>query len=636
MTWLWSSSEVTARALRSMVALGVLFAAVTLTLGTVVLDLAPGNLASNLILSEPRHRLILLTFLAFGGAVGVAVLMLATRREAGLEALDWWARVGSPVVLLPFVVALVHRGFGNDVEVAVTLGVLVIVFERLMRLSLGAWAERPGVLAAPIVERMARVPRTFFESERAVVAVLVVATAAHGVLMSVWAVWSHQRFNTYGFDLGQYHQLFETTLHGRFLAAPAMGHPEVWGDLNCSHSDFIIFPLLPLYALHPTASMVLVLQALLIALGAIPTYLFARHFVSRAWALVLGLAWLAYPPMHGGQLYDFHTQPIGAAFAIWAMWALAARRNVAYWVFFALAISAREDVSMGLAMVGVFLVLTGQRVRLGLVTAAVSTVYFVVLRFVVMTSTAFAGSYADVAAFGENGFGAILQTLVSNPAFAFRTFINVEKVRYFFQIFAPVAFLPVRRVAFWLLLVAAFMLTLLTTAAPPMVSMAFQYVFNWVPYIFPLSAVALSLYGTSAQGLVKGRAALLALMLGTVLANLQWGAYSSMWTTMGGFVPVPLRPPDQSDLLREEAVQHLMAKVPSTASVCTSDRLQSHTTNHLDNWSLKTGLHDCMYLLWSDLGDFGIENATSGLAEGRYELVATEHGVNLAKKKESP
>ena len=53
-------------------------------------------------------------------------------------------------------------------------------------------------------------------------------------------------------------------------------------------------------------------------------------------------------------------------------------------VFFALALSCREDIPIGTAVFGLFLIVTGHRPRQGMVIFGVSAIWFVALRFFIM------------------------------------------------------------------------------------------------------------------------------------------------------------------------------------------------------------------------------------------------------------
>lgn len=628
------------RSVRAVLAFAVVIAAMAHALASSALSLTPRYFDANVGSPTSRSLILAVVIIAFAvaGLFGTALIFTDRDRALSTSSLEWWARRVSPLIALPFIIALFRHDFASEIEAALILSLTVLGLERLVRVSLAARAEHPPS-ATNLLSALGAMAARVLERPNLTAGVLAGLAAAQCVFLAVWSIWSHQRFTTYGFDLGIYDNVFNTTLHGQWLAAPTMAMPEVWGDLRRNHADFAVFYLMPLYALRPGATTLLALQSFFIAGSAIPLYLFARNRLSPGAAFAVGIAWLLYPALQSSQMYDYHPQHIGAAWVVCAIAALEYRRYVLYWVFFALAILVREDVSIGLTALGLYSVLSGYRVKTGIATMITACVYFVVLRFGIMQNAQFSGMYKNLYVPGEAaGFGSILVTLVTNPTYAAKTLLTMEKARYLSQVFAPLAFLPMRRGLLWLLMIPGFFLTILTTEYQPTIQISFQYVANWAAYMFPAAVIALSSFGTDAEGTLRRRAAIVAMLCGSIIANVQWGAYSPRLSMRGGFLEVPLQRPSQADLEREVAVQALMDKVPPEARLCTGDRVQPHTTaRHVNNWPLRFGIEGCDYVFWSELpGDLGNEHARAGLARGAIELVERRGDVSLAKRKTAP
>src|SRR6185436_4773220 len=117
---------------------------------------------------------------------------------------------------------------------------------------------------------------------------------------------------------------------------------------------------------------------------AIPVYLFGSRRLPLVYACLLAICYLLYAPLHGSNFYDFHFQPIASTFVLFTIYFVDVRRWFWATLFYVIAIGCREDISIGLTMLGLFFALTGYRVRAGFVMAAVGTVYFVVMKFHVM------------------------------------------------------------------------------------------------------------------------------------------------------------------------------------------------------------------------------------------------------------
>src|SRR5262249_49155635 len=153
---------------------------------------------------------------------------------------------------------------------------------------------------------------------------------------------------------------FYNALHGHPFRDTALLREGDGSSLR-GHASFAIYALLPFYALKPGAETLLRLQSILIAAAAIPIYGLASRRAGRGAGILLALAYLAYPPLHGSNFYDFHFQTVAASFTLFALDALDRRKHWQFGILFALALTCREDTSVSWACFGVFMILFGWR-----------------------------------------------------------------------------------------------------------------------------------------------------------------------------------------------------------------------------------------------------------------------------------
>jgi uncharacterized membrane protein len=453
-----------------------------------------------------------------------------------------------------------------------------------------------------------------------------VAVAGYVAYMIFFTLREHAKFNTYNWDLGQLDNEFYNALHGRpFRCTPLFREANNWVELR-DHATFAVYALLPLYALYPAASTLLVLQCLLLGLGAIPLYRFAARRLSAPLAVLVTLSYLVYPPMHGAQFFDFHFQPVAAAFILAAIDAFDAKRMRLFWVFFIIAIGCREDVSIGFAILGFLLVAAGERTREGAVIAGVSAVYFVALRFFIMPAVGawgFSDIYKDLIPAGESGFGAVVKTLATNPLYTFRTLITSEKLRYTLQILAPLAFLPLRRrwLAVWLLPGA--ILTLLTTGYGPTLDIGYHYGADFVPYVFPAVALALAALGGAGAhptegtttGPARRRAAAATLVLASFIATASWGAIPPRRVFHSSYGVISFAPPTAQERRRLQGLEAAMRLVPRKAILAASDRELSHVSNRIECWNLAVGTQGADYALYTKIDPIPPDRAAVAQAQ---------------------
>ena len=593
--------------MRALAGLIIIGASVALALGQLAIPDLAGFVTQNL-LPAPRRKLLLGllggSFLLTAGLIAWIWRRSSSPRMATAR-LDRVARLGAPLALAAAVPGLFAMNpWSETLMLALGLGAFALAIEPLWRLHFGVY--RPALTLEGESSAFAAARR-----RRWCAVIVGVAVAGYVAYMIFFTLRQHARFNTYNWDLGQLDNEFYNALHGRpFRCTPLFREPNNWAELR-DHATFSVYALLPFYALHPAASTLLVLQCLLLGLGAIPLYRFASRRLSPQLAVLVTLSYLVYPPMHGAQFFDFHFQPVAAAFILAAIDAFDARRMRLFWLFFVIALGCREDVSIGFAILGIFLVLAGHRAREGALVAGISAVYFVAIRFFIMPAVGawgFSDIYKDLIPAGEGGFGAVVKTLVTNPLYTLRTLMTPEKLRYTLQIVAPLAFLPLRRrwLAVWL--IPGGILTLLTTGYGPTLDIGYHYGADFVPYVFPAVALALAHLGAAPRtptdlhaGTSRRRAAAATLVLASFIATAAWGAFPPRRVFHSSYGVISFAPPTAQERRRLKALDEAMRLVPKQAILAASDRELSHVSNRIECWNLAVGTDGADYALYTKI-----------------------------------
>src|SRR5262249_237083 len=152
--------------------------------------------------------------------------------------------------------------------------------ERSMRTSFAAvnwggfqrWGER---LAA-------RRPALGTTSRRLPYVLLGVGIAFFCVYFSYYTVLQHYRLMTYSWDMAIFDNMMWNLLRGHwFKAAPDLGRV---GSHIQYHATFGAYFFAPFYAIYQHPQTLLILQATLAGLGALPLFLIARLRLQSAWA----------------------------------------------------------------------------------------------------------------------------------------------------------------------------------------------------------------------------------------------------------------------------------------------------------------------------------------------------------------
>jgi uncharacterized membrane protein len=396
------------------------------------------------------------------------------------------------------------------------------------------------------------------------------------------------------------------------------------------------------YALCQRAETLLVIQAVLVAGAALPLFFYARRHVGAWTACLLAYVYLLYPPVHGANLYDFHYLPIGVFFLWLSLYALDSRRPILTVVAVLFTLSVREDVAAGLAIVGAYLLLTGQRPRAGLVVGAIGLGFFALMKLVVMPrvlggESSFISLFHDLVPAGENSFGGVLKTAIGNPGYTLHTLIERDKLLYLLQIFTPLAFLPLRRPIGLLCCALGFLFTLLSTGYAPLIQTSFQYTADWTTYLFMamvgnLVWISRPLAVGDVKGPARRKAWLLTLVVSTLIGSYEFGAVFQRNTIRGGFGPYTFGT-SPTDLEHRKAIHVILAEIPPRAKIVASEQLVPQVSNRADAYTLRVGTYDADYLLFS-LPIYGDEqrNAFPLLQGNSFGVVDVREPYVLARR----
>jgi uncharacterized membrane protein len=255
--------------------------------------------------------------------------------------------------------------------------------------------------------------------------------------MAVKTVEIHRGLGTSAYDFGLYEQ--GVWLLSRFESpfVTLMGR-NLFGD----HSSFILLFLVPFYWFDPPTSFLLVVQSVVIALGAVPLFWYAkRRLRSGAAASVIALGYLIHPAVVWTNLENFHPDSFLGPLVALVLVAAAEKRWRIYWVAVVLALLVKEDVAFVLVPIGVFVALRGDR-RRGVLTAVASLGVMAVMLLVVMrsfTGVAFRNSWRIP--FG--GVGGFFRTVITRPWDVVAHLVSDTRPRYLWQVFAPLGFVAV-------------------------------------------------------------------------------------------------------------------------------------------------------------------------------------------------
>ncbi len=269
------------------------------------------------------------------------------------------------------------------------------------------------------------------------------------VMLAMCVVWAatffalgrlrHDKFGTFGFDLGIYDQ-------GIWLASQGLDpFVTIRGiDLFGHHMNVALLLFAPFYRLGAGPEFLLFVQVTAQALGAVAVYLLARDLIGRRWVGVALAAVLLLNPTYQWLTWEFfHPDALAIAPLLFAYWAARARR----WGIFAfagvLALACKEDVALALIVIGLLVVLRGDRVIGGAIAMLAAAWFLAATRILIPAFNGIGPFYDNF--FGELGDSPteVVRNAVAHPIDTLDLVTEPDRMSYYGRILAPFGFLPV-------------------------------------------------------------------------------------------------------------------------------------------------------------------------------------------------
>lgn len=192
------------------------------------------------------------------------------------------------------------------------------------------------------------------------------------------AIMRHETFGSSAMDMGYTDQVVWNTRHGRILRFSTLENATIdlpldqfrrTDTLLAFHVELLLVPISLLYCVWSDPLVLVLLQVVVIAIGAWPTYVLARDRLRSPIAgLAFAAAYLAAPATQGATLSDFHATSLCISLFVFLMLAIYRRRWTAYWVLLVVCLLAKEDISLIVCMLGAWLIVRHRLWRIGSIT----------------------------------------------------------------------------------------------------------------------------------------------------------------------------------------------------------------------------------------------------------------------------
>jgi uncharacterized membrane protein len=454
--------------------------------------------------------------------------------------------------------------------------------------------------------------------------IVVAAVGAYAVLFIFAAVVHYLAFQSGRADLGNMVQAIWNTQHGRFLEMTTpSGHQH---DRLGFHVDPFLLLFVPLFWIWSSPLLLLAVQVLAVASGALPVFWLARkHLGSSRAGAHFALAYLLYPATQYNAFTPsdgFHSVSFAIPLVLYAIWFLDEDRLLAFSAVGLLACTTKEEIPLAVGCLGIwYAVRKGHRLfGLSVFAAGLAVTLFnflwVIPHFSPTGADPFVGRYRAV---GGTPKG-IAHKLVTDPIAFVHAVSTGHKAFYVALLLVPFLGLCLLEPLLLLGAVPDLAINLLSNVGVQ-TSPAFQYTAGIVPFV-----VAASIFGAArfkpAQSLGVSQWVLVGAALVAIVSPLY--ALQSDVSALGSS--------------RLSAKAHALSLVPRGVPVSASVQLAGYLSERRDINTFPHAVHARWIVV--DINDPAYRG-TAGLkrklrkyeTDRAWRIVFSSHGVTVLHKR---
>lgn len=403
----------------------------------------------------------------------------------------------------------------------------------------------------------------------------------YSVVFSALSIGRHNAFAS-GFDLGNMDSTVWNTLQGRIFMLSSDGAMVSRFSI---HADLILVLLSPLYLLWDNVRFLLVVQSVLLGVGAIPVYLLAKRVLkSQLISIFMVVLYLLNPGMQWTNIYDFHPISLAIPFLLFTFYFAYTKSWKWYVVFAILAILTKEQVSLTISLLGLYVLIYQKEKKVGLISFMGGIVWALTMLFVVIPLFSSEGRHWAWSWFQFSSTSSSGSLILVAQKILERALFSPDLPPYYISLLKPFTYLPLLGFP-WLVFALPNIAINALSSHGQMRSFVLHYDSGITPWLVVASIFGLS-YVRLVIAKVKPISRLSKYFMATISATVLLFAlrfnyhYSPMPTTPSCwcFMYEPTK--------EDRAFEKLLQGIPQNASVTASPEIRPHTTHREQAFTL--------------------------------------------------
>ncbi len=199
-------------------------------------------------------------------------------------------------------------------------------------------------------------------------AALVFLVLIYIVYFSVFTILRYKTLYASDYDLGIMNQTvynsYRALQTGDFsrmleLTDPTNGHQI---KRMAIHNDILLVFMVPFYFIHAGPETLVVIQTIVLALGAFAVYgialeVFKNHEKRKLIAFAFGVGYLLYTPMERANIFDFHAVTLATSVLLWMIYFWMRKQYLPSILMFVISLFAKEEAGFTTFLFGVYALL---------------------------------------------------------------------------------------------------------------------------------------------------------------------------------------------------------------------------------------------------------------------------------------
>jgi uncharacterized membrane protein len=214
------------------------------------------------------------------------------------------------------------------------------------------------------------------------------------------------------------------------------------------HNDMLLFLLAPFYFIHDGPETLLVIQSVVLALGAVAVFAISKHvFFKNKYediiALIFTIVYLLNPLIQYTNIYEFHSVTLSTTFLLFLFYFWLKKRYKLSFLFFVLSVLTKEQVPLTTAFLSLYIIYKDYQEskkfpKFGLLLLGSSIAWFLISVKMIIPHFRLDDQYHFALEFygdfGNTPTGVILGVLL-NPIKVLLTILSPDRLNYFFMHF---------------------------------------------------------------------------------------------------------------------------------------------------------------------------------------------------------